>query len=326
VTEGDTIVVSLEDPFDPSSSDTAAGFDYAFECGDGSGYRPATSAASAECAAVDDGEQIVTGRILDDDGAFTEYSHVVPVANAAPTVGTITAPEVPVAAGTAIGASSSFTDAGTADVHTATWDWGDGTTSAGTVTEADGSGSVTGGHTYLAAGLYTIALSVDDGDGGTGSTEFQYVVAYDPDGGWVAGRGSIESPAGAYAADPTRTGPADFAFVSKYKRGATAPTGRTAFEFRLAGLEFHSETYQWLVVSGARAQYKGTGTINGAGSYGFILTAIDGRVAGGGDVDRFRIKIWDSSDGDVVYDNQAGAGDDSTPSTVITSGRIAIHK
>src|SRR2546427_8433734 len=32
------------------------------------------------------------------------------------------------------------------------------------------------------------------------------------------------------------------------------------------------------VVAGARAQYKGTGTINGQGSYKFLLTAIDGDI------------------------------------------------
>jgi hypothetical protein len=39
---------------------------------------------------------------------------------------------------------------------------------------------------------------------------------------------------------------------------------------------FHSETYDWLVVAGARAQFKGTGTINGTGNYDFLLTAIEG--------------------------------------------------
>lgn len=40
---------------------------------------------------------------------------------------------------------------------------------------------------------------------------------------------------------------------------------------------FHSVSYEWLVISGARAQYKGVGTVNGAGAYGFLLTATDGR-------------------------------------------------
>ena len=42
-------------------------------------------------------------------------------------------------------AGARFTDPGT-DTHTATWDWGDGTTSTGTVDEP--SGTVTGSHNY----------------------------------------------------------------------------------------------------------------------------------------------------------------------------------
>ncbi len=49
-------------------------------------------------------------------------------------------------------------------------------------------------------------------------------------------------------------------------------------------MNFHSSEYQWLVVAGAKAQFKGTGTINGSygsantSGYGFILTAIDGKL------------------------------------------------
>jgi len=39
-----------------------------------------------------------------------------------------------------------------------------------------------------------------------------------------------------------------------------------------------------------------------------MLTAIDGQVNGGGGVDKFRIKIWDSATGQVIYDNQPACG------------------
>ncbi|HSR20430.1 MAG TPA: hypothetical protein VLL49_05895, partial [Anaerolineales bacterium] len=98
------------------------------------------------------------------------------------------------------------------------------------------------------------------------------------------------------------------------------------FQFKVASLNFKSTLYDWLVVSGARAQYKGTGTINGAGDYGFLLTGIDGQVSGGGGADKFRIKIWDRSTDLLIYDNQAGSGDDADPLTVIGGGSIVIHK
>jgi len=69
------------------------------------------------------------------------------------------------------------------------------------------------------------------------------------------------------------------------------------------------------------------GTINGSGNYGFLLSAIDGAISGGGGTDKFRIKIWDKNNNDaVVYDNQPGAADNADATTVVNSGgSIVIH-
>ncbi len=81
------------------------------------------------------------------------------------------------------------------------------------------------------------------------------------------------------------------------------------------------------MVAGAKAQYKGTGTINENGNYRFMLTAIDGEINGGGGTDKFRIKIWDKVSGNIVYDNQlGGSSDGDNPTTVIGGGSIIIHK
>jgi hypothetical protein len=152
------------------------------------------------------------------------------------------------------------------------------------------------------------------------------VAIYDPSGSFVTGGGWINSPAGAYSPDPTLVGKATFAFVSKYANGAKVPTGETEFQFQVAKFKFNSTSYDWLVVSGAKAQYKGSGTINGAGNYSFLLTAIDGQLSGGGGSDKFRIKIIDKVSGRVIYDNQLGAADTTDPTTVIGGGSIVIHK
>ena len=104
------------------------------------------------------------------------------------------------------------------------------------------------------------------------------------------------------------------------------PTGTTKFQFKVAGLNFKSTSYEWLVVAGARAQFKGTGTINDAGEYGFLLTAIDGQVNRGGGQDNFRIKIWDKASGNIIYDNMLRAGDELAPTTILGGGSIVIHK
>jgi hypothetical protein len=244
-----------------------------------------------------------------------------------PNVQAVTVPVDPVAVSTPINVAATFTDPG---IHTAVWTWDDGTTSSGFVSESGGHGTVAGSHVYTVAGVYRVTLTVRDGGGASGQRVSPFLVVYDPKGGFVTGGGWINSPAGAYVATPALAGRANFGFVSKYLRGATVPTGETELEFRAGNLYFRSAAYQWLVISGARAQYKGAGTINGSGSFGFLLSAIDGQLNGSGGADRFRIKIWDKSNNDaIVYDNQVVCGDsaeNADPCTGLAGGSIVIHK
>jgi hypothetical protein len=247
--------------------------------------------------------------------------------NFAPSISGITLPEAPVALGTATSITAAFTDGNPTDVHTATINW-DGIETTGSVSQSSGSGSVSGQHTFAAPGVYTVSVTVNDGElSGTRSSSQDapaYIVVYDPSSGFVTGGGWIMSPMGAYAQDPALTGKATFGFVSRYARGATTPSGNTEFHFSAGDLRFRSDSYQWLVTAGARAQFKGTGEINGVPGYGFLITAIDGDVSGGGGVDKFRIKIWSSSG--TVYDNQINTSDDSDAATALGGGSIRIHQ
>lgn len=247
------------------------------------------------------------------------------LANYPPAAGPIAVAPNVLNVGAATSANVTFTDPDKLDTHTATWDWGDGTTSAGQLTEANGAGTVTGEHTYAAPGIYTVQVTVSDGYGNSAQTSYQFVMVYDPTAGFVTGGGWINSPAGAYPAEPTLTGQVSFGFVAKYKKGANVPDGNTQFQFQAGNLTFHSTQYQWLVVAGAKAQFKGEGTINGAGRYGLLLSAIDGQRNGGGGSDKFRIKLWALDSNTVVYDNQLGAADDTNPTTVLGGGSIVIH-
>jgi hypothetical protein len=193
----------------------------------------------------------------------------------------------------------------------------DQVTSDSTFTE----GLVKGRHAYSAPGVYTVQLTMLDIFGQFDTSTFEFVIVYDPSGGFVTGGGWIDSPFGAYKPDADLTGKASFGFVSKYKKGATVPTGKTEFQFQVADLNFHSDSYQWLVVNqgGTNAQFKGDGTINGAlaptgENYQFKIWATDG------DPDTFRIKIWyeDGLSDITVYDN----GFDQP----IGGGSIVVHK
>ena len=53
----------------------------------------------------------------------------------------------------------------------------------------------------------------------------------------------------------------------------------------------------------------------------------DGNVSGAGGVDKFRIKIWDQNNANVVaYDNQMAAPDGADPTTFLGGGSIVLHK
>jgi hypothetical protein len=320
---------------DPGTLDTwTAKVNY----GDGSGDQVLTltgktfslSHVFADNAAV---PYTVTVTVTDKDGGVGSDTAMVTVNNVPPTVTEITnVPIDPVASKSPTGITGTFTDPGTKDTHTATWSFvafDTTSTCAGIVTESGGSGSISvNSACIIPPNVYdSITLTVTDKDGGIGTKTVETnLVIYDPNGGFVTGGGWINSLAGNYAPDPSLYGKATFGFVSKYQKGATVPTGNTQFVFHVAKMEFHSSNYQWLVVAGAKAMYKGTGTIDNKGNYGFLLSAIDGQVKGGGGTDKFRIKIWDKNNNDaVVYDNQMGAAEDGTPTTAIDDGSIVIH-
>jgi PKD repeat protein len=269
---------------------------------------------------------VVTISADDGKGGSCDVTFALAVSNVAPSVGPVVTPLDPVQFGSPVAATAGFEDpAGSLDApYTCTVNYGDGT---GELEGVASEGTCTGpDHVYGAPGVYSVAVTVSDKDGAsTTVAATNLVVVYDPAGGFVTGGGWIASPAGAYTPDPSLSGKANFGFNSRYKKGATVPTGQTQFRFRMADFSFHSDEYQWLVVAGPHAKFKGWGTINGTGDYGFMVTATDGQISGGGGTDRFRIKIWDSATEGIVYDNQPGDSDDAEATDGIEGGSIVIH-
>lgn len=275
----------------------------------------------------ENGMYTVLVTVFEDGIEWNSDTAIVTVDNVPPTIVSLSGPPTdPIRIGVSLQLVGVFTDPGCLDSHRALIQWGDNQTTV--IDLPAGVYQINVNHIYTTAGVYTITLTVIDDDNGSDSKSIEtFVVVYDPNSGFVTGGGWIISQPGSYPADPSLTGKANFGFVSKYKKGQSIPEGNTEFQFQMANLNFHSHTYEWLVIAGPKAMYKGVGTINGAGHYGFMLTAIDGQINGGGGVDKFRIKIWDKDNNDlIVYDNNLGAPDDNNPTTVLGGGQITIHK
>jgi hypothetical protein len=277
--------------------------------------------AAATIAALTEGNHTLCVRATDvvvNTSAVTCTTLVVD--KTAPVVSDVAATPNPVATGSSTVLSAKITDV-LSNVVSAEYSTDGGTTwSAFSAFTPDD--EVTVSKTIaLPTGVYNLCVRGTDAAGNTSDGLACILLAvYDPTAGFVTGGGWIDSPLGAYYPDTSLAGKANFGFVAKYRRGANVPDGSTEFQFHAAGLKFHSRTYEWLVVAGERAQYKGVGNFNGTEGYGFMLTAIDGNKK----PDAFRMKIWDPT-GVVIYDNQLGASDTSEPTTTLGGGSIVIH-
>jgi hypothetical protein len=286
----------------------------------------AAGRATMSAAFADNGTHQVIARYLGatgfDPSPGTALSPVVE--NVPPTVGGVSGPTDPVPVGTPLDVSASFTDPGVEDTHTATADWGDATASSAAVVERDGSGSISAPHAYAAAGVYRVGVSVADKDGGIGRSALDMVVVFDPAAGSARGAGWFESPVGALTSDGSASGRAFFGFLARYGKDATSVVAHPGFRLRIAGFDFESTAYDWLVITGAKAQLRGSGRLNGSGDYSFQISAVDGQL-GSSEPDRLRIRIWDSS-GLLVYDNQRGAPDGAEPTSVLGGGSITVGR
>ncbi|MDB5885047.1 MAG: hypothetical protein JWR74_1218 [Polaromonas sp.] len=177
---------------------------------------------------------------------------------------------------------------------------------------------------------------------------FGGLVLLEPAGnGFADAQLSMDSPPGAYREHPGLTGRARFSAGIRSGGAGQQPAGQTRFDLPQAGLRFESTVYDWLNVQASRAQYQGSGTLNGLGGYQFKVTLIDGAKDSADDAendkphgrashaegtqDRLRIRIWhaDAVRGVTVvdYDNQLDAGTEGTANegTARKSGRLAVQ-
>lgn len=275
----------------------------------------------------DDDTYIVTVTVTDNVDLKATTTATLTVTDAPITITRATGPSKPAAVGTMVTASGKFADPGFDDTDTAQWQWGDGT-----VSNVSLSSNKTGNHSipksahiYSAANLYPLILTVfnDDDPPQTAQVSAGYAVIYSPTSS-ARGSGTIVSPAGAYMADRTLTGSAAFSLSCSYKGGKTTPNCTSQLQFQPASFTFMGTSGAWMVVTGHEALIQGTGTVNGTTGYSYLLTLTDTQFPAGGGVAQYRLKVWNTATGDVVYDTQPLAGITVRPQTPLASGSMTL--
>lgn len=157
-----------------SASDNQAGFTYSWSVTkDGAAYDASGAGTSFNFTPNDEGTYVVTLSATDDGSMTGSASTTAVVLDVAPTasIDSVTPAQTAPALflpNEMITFTGSFTDPGTFDPHTATWDFGDGspTATGWTVT-----------HAFAAAGPYSVTLTVSEGeDLATGTSTFKVTV------------------------------------------------------------------------------------------------------------------------------------------------------
>jgi hypothetical protein len=277
------------------------------------------------------GKVLVAGGYNADVLASAElYSPVLPVTppadNRGPIVSGVTASPNPVAINVGITLTANVDDSTTGASNIASAGYNiDGGASFVPMTSVPPAGQVSENFvasmgSFPTAGLHTPCVQGTDAAGNVGDQQCTLLVVYDPTGGFVTGGGAIDSPAGADQVNTGAAGPANFGFNSKYLPGRSIPDGDLQFQFKAGNLTFKSTSMDWLVVTGEpRAQFQGTGTINGATVCKFAVDAWGGSFPSGTgkNVDAFGLKIFSCAGGGDRY---------SLAATPLKQGSIIIHK
>jgi hypothetical protein len=174
ISEGSLATVSLSNPYDPSSADTAAGFHYSFATSQGglaATYASTGEASAASFQFVDEGTYTLWGRIFDVNNGYTDYQTQVEVNDVPPAINA--GPDITAEAGNAFTQAGTFVDPGADSpwqvyvnyTYDPSEDCG-----LGLLVQSGSNKGFELSHTYAATGTYTVRVTVID-DRGTAGTD-----------------------------------------------------------------------------------------------------------------------------------------------------------
>ena len=162
----------------PSAADNAADFTLTWTAMR-NGLPYATGAGTSLSITPDDeGTFAVTLQAVDDGGNSATAAVSFTGANVPPTavISGVTHATLVLVPLQAVTFTGGFTDPGTLDTHTGSFNYGDGMAVESVAYNAGGSGDVTDTHEYSAPGTYTVTYTVTDDDGGSGSAAVSVIV------------------------------------------------------------------------------------------------------------------------------------------------------
>ena len=311
--EGSAVALSLS-----GTDGDADALTFSWDLGDGT--KGTGSVPPASHVYADNGIYEIVLAIDDGRGGVDTARTTATISNVAPSLAPFSIPATPLGltpGGVTVPVSSSFTDPGTVDTHTASLDCGSGVTAQSDIVGEMASSACS----FSSPGIYSIRLTVRDKDGGTDTKLASGpIVVYDAAGGRLTGGGWIASPAGAVAFAPTGTGKLTFSLTARYEPGSSIPTGKAELKLNVGKLEFRSSSFDWLVATETSAQLQGRGTVNGSGDYAFAVMALEGPSSGAA-----RIRIWHRVSGALLYDSRPGAPLDESGVTPLGGGSIQLH-
>ncbi len=158
-----------------ASTDDGTLTSFAWDCtNDGSFEATLPAPAGATCLYPDNGAFTLRLRVTDADGESNDATAAVIVDNVKPVVTAAPAQDAQAGAATTF-ALGSFTDPGPDAPWQVTVDWGDGSANATLTSNANGA-IPSQSHVYALAAVRTVAIRVQDKDGGVGTAAFAITV------------------------------------------------------------------------------------------------------------------------------------------------------